>query len=280
MSDQKLIENQENTPVKEMSFLDHLEVLRWMLIRSTIAILIGAVLAFSFKEVLFDGILFGPSRVDFVTYRYLCELGDKIDSPGLCITELPFELISNSMQGQFSTHIWISFIAGMILVFPYILWEVWKFISPGLYKKEKRYASAFIIISSLLFFIGVLFGYYIISPMSIQFLASYKVSDTVKNLIPLSSYFSVMKSSVLASGIMFELPIIIYFLSKIGIVTPQFLRTYRKHAIIVVLILAAIITPPDVLSQIIVTIPVLILYEVSIIISAVIYKKQQKALIA
>jgi sec-independent protein translocase protein TatC len=126
------------------------------------------------------------------------------------------------MQGQFSTHIWISFIAGMILVFPYILWEVWKFISPGLYKKEKRYASAFIIISSLLFFIGVLFGYYIISPMSIQFLASYKVSDTVKNLIPLSSYFSIMKSSVLASGIMFELPIIIYFLSKIGIVTPNF----------------------------------------------------------
>ena len=281
MSDQNLIGNpEEEHRGKEMSFLDHLEVLRWMLIRSTIAILIGAVLAFSFKELLFDGILFGPSKVDFVTYQYLCKLGERIDSPGLCITELPFELISNSMQGQFSTHIWISFIAGMILVFPYILWEVWKFISPGLYKKEKRYASAFIIISSLLFFIGVLFGYYIISPMSIQFLASYTVSATVKNLIPLSSYFSVMKSSVLASGLMFELPIIIYFLSKIGIVTPKFLRTYRKHAIIVVLILAAIITPPDVLSQIIVTIPVLILYEVSIIISAVIYKKQQKALAA
>lgn len=278
MSDQKLIENPEVTPVKEMSFLDHLEVLRWMLIRSTIAILIGAVLAFSFKVILFDVILFGPSRLDFVTYKFLCQMGERLNSPNLCITELPFELISNSMQGQFSTHIWMSFIAGMILVFPYILWEVWKFISPGLYAKEKRYASAFIIISSLLFFIGVLFGYFVISPLSIQFLASYKVSDSVQNLIPLSSYFSIMKSSVLASGIMFELPIIIFFLSKIGIVTPHFLRTYRKHAIVVVLILAAIITPPDLFSQIVVTIPVLLLYEISIFISSVIYKKQQKAL--
>lgn len=264
---------------KEMSFLEHLEVLRWVLIRSSIAILIGAVITFSFKKVLFDDILLGPGKVDFVTYRYLCELGDRFNSPDLCIKELPFKLISNSMQGQFFTHIWISIIAGMILAFPYILWEVWKFIRPALYEKERRYASAFIIFSSLLFFIGVLFGYYVISPMSVQFLVTYTVSNDVENLIPLSSYFSVLKSSVLASGIMFELPIIIFFLSKIGIVTPQFLRTYRKHAVIVVLVIAAIVTPPDILSQIIVTIPVLLLYEVSILISSVIYKKKQKEML-
>jgi sec-independent protein translocase protein TatC len=279
MSDLKYIENKEEKEGKEMSFLDHLEVLRWVLIRSTIAIFIGAVIAFSFKNLLFDVILLGPAKVDFVTYQFLCDLGEKMDSPNLCVKELPFTIISNSMQGQFSTHIWISFIAGLILSFPYILWEIWKFISPGLYQKERRYATAFIMISSLLFFLGILFGYYVISPMSIQFLVTYKVSDAIQNLIPLSSYFSILKSSVLASGIMFELPIIIYFLSKIGMVTPQFLRTYRKHAIVVILILSAIITPPDVLSQIIVTIPVLLLYETSIIISAVIYKKQQKDLL-
>lgn len=264
---------------KEMSFLDHLEVLRWVLIRSTVAILIGAIITFSFKELLFDTILLGPSKVDFVTYRYLCDLGDRLGKPDICIKELPFTLISNSMQGQFATHIWISIIAGIILAFPYILYEVWKFISPALYKKEKLYASVFIIVSSLLFFIGIVFGYYVISPMSIQFLVSYKVSDSVQNLIPLSSYFSVLKSSVLASGIMFELPIIIFFLSKLGLISPTFLRTYRKHAIVIVLIVAAIITPPDILSQVIVTIPVLILYEISIFISAVIYKKKQQEFI-
>lgn len=263
---------------KEMSFLDHLEVLRWLLIRSTVAILIGAILTFSFKNFLFDTVLFGPSKVDFVTYRYLCELGEKTNNQNLCIKELPFTIISNSMQGQFSTHIWISLVAGIILAFPYILYEIWRFISPALYKKEKKYAASFIIISTILFFIGVLFGYYVISPLSIQFLVSYRVSDIVLNYIPISSYFSVLRSSVLASGIMFELPIIIYFLSKFGIVTPTFLRTYRKHAIVVVLILSAIITPPDILSQILVTIPVLFLYEISIFISAAIYKKNEKGL--
>lgn len=267
-----------SNPEKEMSFLDHLEVLRWHLIRISVAILVGAIATFSFKKILFDRILLAPSQTDFITYKWLCALGDKYNSPGLCIKELPFTLISNSMSGQFSTHIWISIVAGIILVFPFILWEVWRFISPALYTKERSYAAAFIIVSSLLFFLGVLFGYYIISPLSIQFLVSYQVSDLVHNYIPLGSYFSTLKSSVLASGIMFELPIVIYFLTKFGIVTPTFLRTYRRHAIVIVLIIAAIITPPDVLSQTIVSIPVLFLYEVSIIISAVIYKKQQKAL--
>jgi sec-independent protein translocase protein TatC len=276
MSEPIKIEEPQGQEVKEMSFLEHLEVLRWVLIRSTVAILVGAVTAFSFKKILFDIILLGPSKTDFISYRYLCLLGEKFDSPGLCIKELPFTIVSNSMQGQFSTHIWISFIAGLILAFPYILWEIWKFISPALYKKEKRMATLFILISSTLFFIGILFGYFVISPMSVQFLVSYKVSDSIQNLIPLNSYFSVLKSSVLASGIMFELPIVIYFLSKIGIVSPQFLRTYRKHAIVVVLIVAAIITPPDILSQVIVTIPVLILYEISILISSVIYKKREQ----
>ena len=263
---------------KEMSFLEHLEVLRWLLIRSTLAILIGAVLTFSFKKILFDDILLAPAKTDFVTYKYLCQLGEKMGKESLCINELPFTLISNKMQGQFSTHIWVSIVAGIILVFPYILWEVWKFVSPGLYKKERKYAISFIAISSLLFFLGVLFGYYIISPLAVQFLVNYNVSDTIINYIPLSSYFSVLKSSVLSSGIMFELPVIIFFLSKMGIVTPQLLRTYRKHAIVVVLIVSAIITPPDLFSQIVVSIPVLLLYEVSIFISSAIYKKQDESL--
>lgn len=267
-----------DSPSKEMSFLDHLEALRWHLIRITVAILFGAMLTFSFKKILFDDILLAPAQTDFVTYRILCALAEKYNSPSLCIHDLNFTIISNSMAGQFTTHIWISFIAGIILVFPFILWEVWKFISPGLYKSERKYAFGFILISSLLFFIGVLFGYFIISPLSIQFLVSYQVSDLVKNYIPLSSYFSTLKSSVLASGIMFELPIVIYFLSKMGIVTPAFLRNYRRHAIVIVLVIAAIITPPDVLSQVVVSIPVLLLYEVSILISAVIYKKKQKEL--
>jgi len=278
MSNKKLSdknEEQEEKVVKEMSFLDHLEVLRWHLIRSTVAIMVGAVAAFSFKKILFDKILLAPAKTDFITYKYLCELGEKINSPDLCIKELPFTIISNSMAGQFTTHIWVSFIAGLIIAFPYILWEVWSFISPALYKKERRMATVFIVISSLLFFLGVLFGYYIISPLSVQFLVGYNVSSQVINYIPLSSYFSVLKQAVLASAIMFELPVVIYFLSKLGLVSPQFMRTYRKHAIIVILIIAAIITPPDIVSQIIVSIPVMILYEVSIFISSAIYKKRE-----
>lgn len=263
---------------KDLSFLDHLEILRWHLVRSTVAILIVATVAFLFKNIIFDRILLAPTKLDFFTYQLLCDISKFFTEKGMCIEELPFTLQSLGMSEQFSIHIWVSITAGIIVAFPYIIWESWRFISPGLYKHERKYATWFILLSSLLFFIGVLFGYYVITPLSVNFLGNYSVSDIVDKNFKIGSYISIIKSSVLASGFMFELPIIIYFLAKMGLVTPDFLKTYRKHAIVLVLILAAVITPPDVISQIIVTIPVVLLYELSIVIAKVIYKKQNKEL--
>lgn len=263
---------------KDLSFLDHLEILRWHLVRSSVAILTVATVAFLFKNIIFDRILLAPTKLDFFTYELLCDISKFFTSKGMCIEELPFTLQSLGMAEQFSIHIWVSITAGIIVAFPYIIWEFWRFISPGLYKHERKYATWFILLSSLLFFVGVLFGYYVITPLSVNFLGNYSVSDIVNKNFKIGSYISIIKSSVLASGLMFELPIVIYFLAKMGLVTPDFLKTYRKHAIVLVLILAAIITPPDVISQIIVTIPVVLLYELSIIIAKVIYKKQKKEL--
>lgn len=173
-------------------------------------------------------------------------------------------------------HLWTSVTVGFIISFPYVIWEFWKFISPGLYEKERKAAGSFITISSLLFFLGVLFGYYVIVPLSINFLGNYSVSDIIERNIKIGSYISLVRSSLLAAGFIFELPIIIYFLSKIGLVTPAFLKKYRKHALVLVLILSAIITPPDVVSQIIVAIPILLLYEISIFISKVVVKREAK----
>ena len=180
------------------------------------------------------------------------------------------------MAGQFSAHIWTSIWAGFIIGFPYVLWEIWRFIGPGLYDNERKNARGFIFIASFLFFLGVLFGYYIVAPLSINFLGSYTVSEEVTNQIDLSSYIAIVRSSVIACGLIFELPILIYFLTRIGLVTPEFLKKYRKVASVLVLIVSAVITPPDVASQIIVAIPVLILYEISIKVSSRVIKKQQK----
>lgn len=261
----------------EMSFLDHLEELRWLLIRSTIAILICATIAFFFSDFIFDQIIFGPKNPDFVTYRFFCDLSQQYGlDESLCVTEIPMRIQSREMGGQFSAHMWTSITAGFILGFPFIIWQFWNFISPALYDSEKKYASAFIIFASLLFFVGVLFGYYIIAPLSVNFLANYNVSKQIFNDIDLSSYISLLRSSTVASGLLFELPILIFFLTKIGLVTPTTLRKYRKYTLIIVLILAAIITPPDIISQIIVTIPIMLLYEISILISSVVIKKQLK----
>ncbi|NJO69842.1 MAG: twin-arginine translocase subunit TatC [Bacteroidetes bacterium] len=261
-----------------MSFLQHLEELRWHIIKSVVAIIAMAILAFIFKDIIFDQILLAPKNPDFFTNRMFAIFADKMNSDVLRINDKPFELINITMAGQFSTHIWISVISGIILAFPYIVYEFWKFFSPALYDKERRYARYAVLAISFLFFIGVLFGYYVIVPLSIHFLGSYQISATVQNTINLPSYFSTIASVTLAAGIVFELPVVVFFLSKIGIVTPQFLRTYRKHAIIVILILSAIITPPDIFSQILVTIPLVILYEVSIHISAAIQRNKEKEL--
>lgn len=266
----------KDSPEKEMSFLDHLEELRWHLVRSTLAVVILGVVAFIFKSFIFDTLIFGPSRPNFATYRIFCEFSQYLGMDSFCFQEMPFRIQSRTMSGQFSAHLWTSIYAGIIIAFPYILYEFWRFISPGLKPKERKGSRGFIIIASFLFFVGVLFGYYIITPLSINFLGSYQVSEEVINQFDLDSYIALVRTSVLASGIIFELPIIIYILTKIGLLTPEILRKYRKFALIIVLTISAIITPPDVASQIIVAIPILILYEVSIFISKVVIKNQKK----
>ena len=261
----------------EMSFLDHLEELRWHLIRSTIAIVIVACIAFVMKDFIFDTIIFGPKKMDFPTYRFFCRIATffGIDSE-FCSDQLPFTIQNRTMAGQFSAHIWTSIWAGFILAFPYVLWELWRFISPGLHAKEKKYSRGFILVASSLFFLGVLFGYYVVAPLSINFLGTYQVSKEVLNEIDISSFIATVRASVIACGIMFELPIIIYFLTKVGLVTPAILKKYRKIALVIVLVMSAIITPPDVASQIVVAVPVLILYQISIYISKVVLKKEAK----
>ncbi|MEO0901768.1 MAG: twin-arginine translocase subunit TatC [Bacteroidota bacterium] len=261
----------------EMSFLDHLEELRWHLIRSTVAIVIVACVAFIMKDFIFDTIIFGPKKMNFPTYQFFCRIATffGIDSE-FCSDQLPFTIQNRTMAGQFSAHIWTSIWAGVIVGFPYILWELWRFISPGLHANERKYSRGFILVASSLFFMGVLFGYYVVAPLSINFLGTYQVSKEVLNEIDISSFISTVRASVIACGIMFELPIIIYFLTKVGLVTPAILKKYRKIALVIVLILSAIITPPDVASQIVVAVPVLILYQISIYISKVVLKKEAK----
>ncbi|HEX8577335.1 MAG TPA: twin-arginine translocase subunit TatC [Flavobacterium sp.] len=266
----------KKTTMKDMSFLEHLEVLRWLLIRSTIAVLIMAAVTFSVSDYIFDTIIFGPTRPGFATYKFFCDLSHQLGfAESICVTEMPFIIQNTNMEGQVNILIWTCITAGFILSFPYILWEFWKFISPALYEKEKKNARSFIVVSSLLFFIGVVFGYFVIIPMSVNFFATFKVSEVIVNQFNIDSYIGMIKTSVLATGLLFELPIIIYFLTKIGLVTPDFLRKYRKIAVILVLVVSAIVTPPDVVSQIIVSVPMLLIFEASIIISAIVVKRQK-----
>lgn len=258
----------------EMSFLDHLEELRWHIIRSFLAIFVFAILAFVFKTFLFDVVILGPSRPDFFSNRLLCEVAGILDMPVLCINQTQLKLQNINMSGQFTMHIWIAFIAGLVVAFPYIFWEFWRFIKPALYQEEINHSRGAIFFASILFSIGILFAYYLICPLSVHFLGNYQVSQNVENIINLGSYISTISSIVLASGVMFELPIFIYFMSKIGLVTAKFLRKYRKHAIVISLSLAAIITPPDVISQIMVCLPLILLYEVGILIAKRIEKKK------
>ena len=261
----------------EMTFLQHLEELRWHIIRALVAVVAGAIVAFVFKNIIFDHIILAPNNPDFITNRLLCRLADLVHVPVLCINQDPVELISIKMSGQFTTHINISLVAGLILAFPYVFWEFWSFFRPALYEKERKYARGAVTMASLLFLSGVLFGYFIITPLSINFLGTYRVSDVVTNQINVTSYIGSVTSVALSAGVTFELPIVVFFLSRIGVVTPEFMRKYRRHAIVVVLVVAAVITPPDVFSLILVTIPLLLLYEVSIFIAARVIKQREAA---
>lgn len=257
----------------ELSFLGHLEVLRWHLVRSVLAVVAGGLVAFFNKSLIYDTIILGPKNSDFLTYRMLCKLGEYMGTQAICIDGVNLTVQNRTMAGQFTSHLWVSLIAGFVVAFPYVMWEIWRFIKPGLTKNEAGNARGLVFYSSFLFSAGVVFGYFLITPLSVNFLGSYTVSSDVLNEIDLSSFVSTVTTITLATGVMFQLPIVIFFLTKIGLVTPDLLKKYRKHALVVILILSAIITPPDVSSQILVSVPILFLYEISIFISRIVLKR-------
>ncbi|CAM1333116.1 twin-arginine translocase subunit TatC [Tenacibaculum aestuariivivum] len=262
---------------KEMSFLGHLEELRWHLVRSFSAIFIIAILIFINIDFVFNEILLAHLKPDFATYEFFCNVFTAIGiDSNFCNISLKQTLQALNPTQQLMTAIWSSLILGFILSFPYIIWELWRFIAPGLHSSERKKSRGFIFISSLLFFLGILFSYYVILPMSVYFFYNFQISSSVENNFKLEAYISLITNTLIGVALLFELPIIIFFLTKIGLITPQFLRKYRKHALVVVLVLSAIITPPDIASQVIVSVPIMVLYEVSIYVSQFILKKQQK----
>jgi sec-independent protein translocase protein TatC len=262
---------------KEMSFLDHLEELRWHVVRSAFAIVIFMIVAFVFTPWIFDNIIFAPSKPSFPTFQALCRLGEITGAKDkLCVEEIPFKIQSRYMTGQFTMQFLSAFVIGLILAFPYVFWEIWRFIKPGLHIKERLVTRGAVFWVTFLFTLGILFGYYVLCPMSIWFFSSYTISDVIVNEFDITSYVQTIVALVFGSGLLFQLPIVVYFLTKIGILTPQFMRTYRKHAVVIILILAALITPPDPLSQTIIALPLYVLYEVSIFVSAGVLRNKRK----
>lgn len=262
----------------DLSFLEHLEELRWHLVRSILAMMVFAIAAFIFKDFIFNQVILAPKSPEFFTNRMFCAFGEMVNIQKLCINSNPFQVINTQMAGQFMTHMMISIIVGIIVAFPYIFYELWRFLRPALYSKEKQHARGAVFFSSVLFLLGILFGYYLITPLSVNFLGSYSVSEEVVSMINLRSYISTVASVSLASGIIFELPVLVYFLTKIGLITPEFLKKYRRHSIVVILTLSAIITPPDIFSQVMVCFPLIFLYEIGISISRNIIKKEEARL--
>jgi sec-independent protein translocase protein TatC len=260
----------------EMSFLDHLEELRWHIVRSAAAIMLFAIIAFVMKRFIFDVVILAPSTPEFWTNKMFAKFGDLIGSESIKINQVALKMQSIKIAGQFSTHIMVSIIAGFIIASPIVFYEFWRFIKPALYDQEKKHAGGAVFFTSVLFLVGVLFGYYLIVPLSIHFLGTYQVSSSVENTINLSSYIGSVTSISLAAGVVFLLPIFSYFLSKVGLLTPQFMKTYRKHAYVIMLLLSAVITPPDIFSQILVCLPLVFLYEIGIAISRNVVKKREK----
>ena len=267
-----------------LSFFGHIDALRGHLFRSSLVVVILSVVLFCYPEILFDKIVLGPLKSDFLTYRAFCKIGHWLQSVNilkdpndLCFGHYTFKLQSLGLSDQFTSQMWIAFVGGLMVGSPYVLWEVWRFIKPALKEKEKKASTGFILSATTLFLSGVLFSYYIIVPLMINFLGNYQVSTMVENNFTMDSYISTVSTLSLATGIVFELPIFVYFLTKFGIITPQFMRKYRKHAIVVILIVAAVITPgPDVTSQMLVAFPLYFLYEASIFVSYFEYKRKTK----
>ena len=264
---------EKKTEEAEMGFLDHLEELRKRLFWSAVFILSAGITLFICKSWLFETVLFGPRRIDFASFRAWCWLSETIGAgQTLCVQEIRYELINTTMLGNFTTHILVSAIGGFIIAFPLVFWQGWLFIRPALKMAEVKAANGIGLSSSALFFTGVAFGYWVIAPLSLQFLGNYELGD-VEARISVMSYMKTIASITLAAGLIFQLPVVVYFLSRAGLVTPEILKSYRRHALVAILVIAAVITPPDLTSQVLVSLPVLVLYEVSIVISRRVVKR-------
>jgi sec-independent protein translocase protein TatC len=262
---------------KEMSFLDHLEELRWHIVRSIIAIMIFMIVAFATAPWIFENIIFAPSRIDFPTFQALCKLGHLTGAEdALCAKPFPFKVQSRYMTGQFTMQVVAAFVIGLIIAFPYVVWELWRFIKPGLKKTEVRGSRGAVAAVSFLFALGISFGYYLLCPLMTWFFASYSLSSAISNEFDITSYVSTFVALVFGSGLLFQLPVVVYFLTQLGMLTPKFMRTYRRHAYIVILIVGAIVTPPDPLSQMLISTPLFLLYEISIFISAYVVRRKRK----
>lgn len=265
---------EEESGEKEMSFLDHLEELRWHVIRSLGAIVVFTIVAFVEVKWIFSNVILAPAKSDFWTWRMFCKLGQAFNSQDLCIDDIPLELQSRFMTGQFTITIVAAFIIGLVFAFPYVVWELWRFIKPGLRVRERKNSRGVVGAVSALFLAGISFGYYVIAPLMVYVMVNYQISDMIKNEFDITSYVSTVVTLVFGSGLLFQLPVVIFFLSKVGLVTPAFLRRYRKHSVVIILVIAAIITPPDPLSQTLISIPLYLLFEISIIISARVEKQR------
>ena len=263
---------------KEMTFLDHLEELRWHVIRALGAVVILMFVAFWQIEWIFQNIVFAPAQITFPTFKYMCKLGEWVGmTETLCISDLPFIVQSRNMTGQFMMSITGAFVIGLIVAFPYVVWEFWAFVRPGLENKERKFSKGAVVAISSLFLLGVLFGYYLLCPVTIWFLSTYSISPLIRNEFDITSYVSTTSSLVLGCGILFQFPVIIYFLTKVGLVTPQLMRNYRKHSIVIILVLGAIITPSaDPFSLTVISLPLYLLFEISIFTSAVVLRKMRK----
>ena len=266
-------EKKDGTSEKEMSFLEHLEELRWHLIRSFAAILVFAIAVFVNIQWFLDKVILAAFSNDFPLHRLLCKLRES-----LCFEEIPVEFIALGPYEQFLKSISISLIAGFIVAFPYFIWEMWRFIRPGLRKEEQSGLRGNVFIMSILFFMGVGFAYYIVLPFSVQFLANYSISPDITNQWKIGKVIAMVTQIAIGGGLIFEMPILVYYLSKIGLITPEFMIRYRRHAIVILLILSAMITPPDWITQILIFIPLIILYQISIRISRIVNRKREKEL--
>ena len=270
-------EEEEGEVGKEMSFIGHLEELRWHVIRAGGSILVFAILAFVYIKEIYHYVIIAPSQPDFWTYKMLCKLAAVVDYDELCIKALNFKLQAIGMGDQFTMSMTSSVIAGLVFAFPYAFWEIWRFIKPGLKASERKSARGAVFYVTFLFFSGVLFGYFIVTPLAINFLANFTLDESIINEFSIASYISLVSTLTLACGVAFQLPIVVFVLSKVGVLTPSFMREYRKHSMIVILIVAAIITPsPDIYSQVLVAIPLVLLFEISILVSAKVERDKLK----